>query len=179
VTSISFQNLARSNSYGTDLNGSFKIGKKFNGLGSFNVYKMVTDGGSATSVLSSNAVMWSARVNGTMQFTPATTVQASYFYRGPQTFEKAKFWALQAANLSIRQKFTDASAVSLRIQDPLNTMKFKVQAGDDKTVQLTQRSFDSRSVYLTYQYTFGRPPRVRQPKMDAPQDTGGFPPPPQ
>ena len=177
VTTISFQNLAHSNSYGTDLNGTLKIGSRFNGLGSFNVYKMVTDGSSATSALSSNAVMWSARVNGTMQFTPATTVQASYFYRGPQTFEKAKFWAQQAAMLSIRQKFNEASTVSLRIQDPFNTMKFKVQAGDDKTVQFTERSFDSRSVYLTYQYNFGRPPRVRVPKVDAPQDTGGFPPP--
>lgn len=178
VTTITFKNLKNANSFGTDLNGTFKIGSKFNGLTSFNVYKMVTDGGSTTSALSSNAVMWSARVNGTMQFTPATTVQASYFYRGPQTFEKAKFWAVQAANLSIRQKFTDASTVSLRIQDPFNTMKFKVQAGDDKTVQYTERSFDSRSVYLTYQYSFGRPPRIRVPKQDAPQDSNtGFPPP--
>jgi ferric enterobactin receptor len=177
VTSISFQNLAKSDSYGTDLNGTLKIGKKFNGLASFNVFKMVTDGTSATSVLSSNAVMWSARVNGTMQFTPATTVQASYFYRGPQTFEKGKFWAQQAGNLSLRQKFSDASTISFRIQDPFNTMKFKVRAGDDNIIQLTQRSFDSRSFYLTYQYNFGRPPKFRQPKQE-PQDTNtGFPPP--
>lgn len=178
VTTISFNNLANANSYGTDLNGTFKIGTKFNGLASFNVYKMVTDGGSATSAVGSNAVMWSSRVNGTMQFTPATMAQASYFYRGPQTFERGKFWAQQMGMLSIRQKFTEASTVSLRIQDPFNTMKFKVQVGDDKTVQLTERSFDSRSVYLTYQYNFGRPPRVRVPKQDAPQDSNtGFPPP--
>ncbi len=178
VTSISFQNLKKSNSFGTDLNGTFKIGKKFNGLASFNVFKLVTDGGSATSAVGSNAVMWSSRVNGTMQFTPATTVQASYFYRGPQTFERGKFWAQQAGNLSVRQKFNDASTVSLRIQDPFNTMKFKVRVGDEKTIQFTQRSFDSRSVYLTYQYNFGRPPRFRVPKQDAPQDSNtGFPPP--
>ncbi len=178
VTTISFNNLANSNSYGTDLNGTFKVGKKFNGLASFNVYKMVTDGGSATSAVGSNAVMWSTRVNGTMQFTPATTMQASYFYRGPQTFERGKFWAQHAGNLSIRQKFNAASTVSLRVQDPFNTMKFKVQVGDDKTKQLTLRSFDSHSVYLTYQYNFGRPPRVRIPKVDAPQDANtGFPPP--
>ncbi|MDQ6717738.1 MAG: TonB-dependent receptor [Gemmatimonadota bacterium] len=178
VTTISFQNLKNSNSFGTDLNGTVKVGKKFNGLASFNIYKMVTDGGSASSAVGSNAVMWSSRVNGTMQFTPATTVQASYFYRGPQTFERGKFWAQQAGNLSVRQKFNDASTVSLRIQDPFNTMKFKVKVGDEKTVQFTQRSFDSRSVYLTYQYNFGRPPRFRVPKQDAPQDSNtGFPPP--
>jgi ferric enterobactin receptor len=177
VTTISFQNLANSNSYGTDLNGNVRIGKKFNGLASFNVYKMVTDGGS-TSSLASNAVMWSARVNGTMQFTPATTVQASYFYRGPQTLEKAKFWAQQSANLSVRQKFNDASTISLRIVDPFNTMVFKIRAGDTKVIQMTERSFDSRSVYVTYQYNFGRLPKFRQPKQDAPTDSQtGFPPP--
>jgi ferric enterobactin receptor len=178
VTTISFNNLKSSNSFGTDLNGTKKFGTKFTGLASFNIFKMVTDGGSATSAVGSNAVMWSARVNGTMAFTPATTVQASYFYRGPQTFEKGKFWAQQAGNLSLRQKFNAASTVSLRIQDPFNTMKFKVQVGDDKTIQRTQRNFDSRSVYLTYQYNFGRPPRFRVPKQE-PQDQGttGFPPP--
>lgn len=177
VTTISFQNLANSNSYGTDLNGTIKLGKRFNGLASFNVFKMVTDGGS-TSSLASNAVMWSARVNGTMQFTPATTVQASYFYRGPQTFEKGKFWAQQAGSLSLRQKFNDASTVSFRMQDPFNTMKFKVKVGDANVVQLTERSFDSRSFYLTYQYNFGHVPKFRVPKQDPqPDSQTGFPPP--
>jgi outer membrane receptor protein involved in Fe transport len=177
VTTISFNNLKSSNSFGTDLNGTKKIGTKFTGLASFNVFKMVTDGGSASAV-GSNAVMWSARVNGTMQFSPATTAQASYFYRGPQTFERGKFWAQQAMNVSLRQKFNDASTISLRVLDPFNTMKFKVRVGDEKTIQFTQRSFDSRAVYLSYQYNFGRPPRFRVPKQE-PQDQGntGFPPP--
>lgn len=177
VTTVTFQNLAKSNSFGTDLNGSIRLGKKFNGFASFNVYKMVTDGGS-TSSLASNAVMWSARVNGTMQFTPATMLQASYFYRGPQVIERGKFWAQQAANLSLRQKFNDASTVSIRVVDPFNTMKFKIRAGDENVIQLTERSFDSRSVYLTYQYNFGRPPKFSPRKQDAPTDSNtGFPPP--
>lgn len=43
VTSVSFRNLATSNSWGTDLNGSLRLGPKLNGFAGFNVFKMVTD----------------------------------------------------------------------------------------------------------------------------------------
>ena len=62
VTSISFKNLATSNSWGADLNGSLRLGQRFNGFAGFNVFKMVTEGGSTTSVAGSDAVTWSARV---------------------------------------------------------------------------------------------------------------------
>ncbi|HLE57831.1 MAG TPA: TonB-dependent receptor, partial [Rhodothermia bacterium] len=75
VTSVSFKNLATATSWGTDLNGSLKLGKKFNGFSSFNVYRMVTDGGSQ-SALSSDAVTWSTRWNGTFTVTPTLTMQA-------------------------------------------------------------------------------------------------------
>ena len=49
VTSISFKNLATSNSWGTDLNGQLRLGAKLNGFAGFNVFKMVTDGGSTSA----------------------------------------------------------------------------------------------------------------------------------
>jgi hypothetical protein len=51
-----------------------------------------------------------------------------------------------------------------------------VEAGDDNVIQLTQRTFNSRALHLTFQYNFGRPPRVRQPTQDAqPQSGTPFP----
>jgi outer membrane receptor protein involved in Fe transport len=38
VTSVSFQNLAKSDSWGTDLNGSLRLGPKFSGLAGFNLF---------------------------------------------------------------------------------------------------------------------------------------------
>src|SRR5262249_15482676 len=78
VTSVSFKNLATSNSWGSDLNTSLRLGPKFNGFASFNVFKMVTDGGSS-SVVGSDAVTWSGRVNGSSQLTPTVMLQGSYF----------------------------------------------------------------------------------------------------
>ena len=176
VTSVSFQNLATANSWGTDMNGQLRLGPLGNVLGGFNVFKMVTDGGSE-SALSSNAVTWSARLNATINAAKNTTLQGSYFYRAPTKIERGEFSAQQMANFSVRQKIMEGKAtVSLRVQDPFNTMGMKITTGDDNITQLTQRKFGVRAAFLTFQYNFGQQPRIRQPQQQ-PQDqpSTGFP----
>lgn len=178
VTSVSFKNLATSTSWGSDLNGSLKLGKKFNGFTNFSLFRVVTDGGSQ-SALSSDAVTWLTRWNGTFTLTPATTFQANWFYRAPVNIERGRFSAQTGSNFSIRQKLMqDKGTISLRFQDPFNTIGFKIRAGDDNLTQITERKFGVRATYLTFQYNFGKPPRVRQPTQDQqPQPQSGFPPP--
>ncbi len=177
VTSVSFQNLATSSSWGADMNGSLRLGPKFNGFAGFNVFKMVTDGGS-TSSLGSNAVTWMGRVNGNTEITKTVMLQASYFYRAPMKIERGRFESQQMANFSVRKKLNgDKATMTLRVNDPFNTGAFGVRAGDDRVFQITERNFGSRMVWLAFQYNYGRPPRVRQPTQQ--QDGGGsaFPPP--
>jgi hypothetical protein len=175
VTSVSFKNLATSKSWGTDLNGSAKFGKLFNGFASLNVFKMVTDGGSESS-LSSDAVTWSSRVNGTAQVNPTLIVQASYFYRAPVNIERGRFAAVQMTNFSVRQKLMgDKATVSLRVVDPFNTMGFKIRVGDDNITQITQRQFGVRGTFLTFQYNFGQAPKIRIPRPDETQSAPAFP----
>lgn len=166
VTTVSFKNLDTSTSWGADLNGQFQLGKAFRGLASFNVFKVVTDGGSESN-LSSDAVTWMARVNGMLTLRPTTTLQAAYFYRAPMNIERGRFAAVSSADLTVRQKLRgDRLSASLRLTDPFNTSRFRVQAGDDNVVQLTQRAFNTRAVHLTIQATFGQTPRVREPRPD-------------
>jgi len=58
----------------------------------------------------------------------------------------------------------------LRVNDPFGTMRFRVLAGDDKVIQLTERNPRVRFFFLSYQRNFGKAPRVRQ---VAPEATGG------
>ena len=178
VTSISFKNLATSNSWGTDLNGQLRLGPRLSGFAGFNVFKMVTDGGS-TSAVGSDAVTWMGRVNGTSELTKTLILQASYFYRAPMKIERGKFDAMQMANFALRKKLDgDNSSITLRVNDPFNTGTFRVRAGDGKVIQLTERSFGARTVFVAFQYNYGRPPRVRQVQPDQSSQSGaGFPPP--
>jgi ferric enterobactin receptor len=160
VTTISFRNLDTSSSWGADLNGQFRLGK-ISGLGGFNVFKMVTDGGSE-STLSSDAVTWMGRINATYAVTPATMLQGSYFYRAPMNIERGRFASQSGANFSLRQKLNERAFATLRVNDPFKTNRFRVEVGDDNIIQLTNRSFNSRAVFLSFQYSVGQTPRIRQ-----------------
>jgi outer membrane receptor protein involved in Fe transport len=166
VTSISFKNLDKSNSWGTDLNGNLRLGPRLNAFGGFNIFKLVTDGGSQ-SVLSSNAISWSYRLNATTQLNPTVILQANYFYRAPMNIEKGRFSAFQMANITLRKKLDgDNMSVAVRLQDPFNTTKFRIKAGDDNLEQITARRFGVRAAYVTFQWNYGKPPRVRLPQQD-------------
>jgi ferric enterobactin receptor len=170
VTSVSFKNFDKSNSWGSDLNGNLRLGPKLNALAGFNVAKIVTDGGSQ-SALSSNAVMWSYRINATTQVSPTVILQANYFYRGPVNIEKGRFSSFQMTNITLRKKLDgDNMSVAVRFADPFNTMKFRIQAGDDNLQQITTRRFGARATYVTFQWNYGKPPKIRQPQQEqAPQ----------
>jgi ferric enterobactin receptor len=168
VTSVSFQNLDKSDSWGADLNGSLRLGPKLNAFGGLNIFKMVTDGGSQ-SALGSNAVAWSYRLNATTQLSPTVILQANYFYRAPMKIEKGKFSQMQMTNITFRKKLDgDNMSVAVRFQDPFNTMKFRIQAGDDNLEQITARRFGVRATFFTFQWNYGKPPKVRVPQQDAP-----------
>jgi hypothetical protein len=154
VTSITFQNLDTGTSWGTDVNGTIRLGRVFSGLANFNIFKMVTEGRSGEGSLASDAVTWMARLNGTVNITPATSFQATYFYRAPMNIERGRFSSSAMTNLTVRHRFDQRSTVSLRLADPFNTMRFRVEAGDDNILQITERRFDTRALHLTYQYSF-------------------------
>jgi outer membrane receptor protein involved in Fe transport len=175
VTTVSFQNLDTGTSWGADLNGTLRLGQKFNGLAAFNVFKTVTEGTSGEASLGSNAVGWTARVNGTLNVTPSTAFTGMYFYRAPMPIEGGRFAAFAIANFSVRQKLQgDKAVMTVRVSDPFKQQRFRVEAGDDNIIQLTERRFNARAVHVTFQYNFGRPPRLRQ-RPQEPQQQGGSP----
>jgi outer membrane receptor protein involved in Fe transport len=176
VTTISFKNLARSNSWGTDVNGSIRIGKRFNGFAGGNIFKLVTEGGSATSIAGTDAVTWMLRFNGTMDITPTVSLQGFYMYRAPMKIEGGRFSKMQFTNFTLRKKLDgEKASVSLRVQDPFRTNAFRVQAGTSTLTQITERNPGVRGAFLTFQYNYGQQPRVRQPQQqEQPQQGAGF-----
>jgi len=94
-------------------------------------------------------------------------LQGNYFYRAPVKIEKGKFSAMQMAAITVRKKIDgDNMSVAVRFQDPFNTMKFRIQAGDDNLQQITARRFGVRATYLTFQWNYGKPPKVRLPQQE-------------
>jgi len=174
VTTISFKNLAVANSWGADVNGSLRLGKRFTGFAGGNVFKIVTEGGSTTSIAGTDAVTWMLRFNGTYEATPTVAFQGFALYRAPMKVEGGRMSAQRFMNFSVRKKLDgDKANVSLRVSDPFNMGKFRVEAGTSTLTQITERNFGNRAAYLTFQYNYGQQPRVRQSQPQEQQQQGG------
>jgi outer membrane receptor protein involved in Fe transport len=177
VTTITFRNVATSNSWGADLNSQVRASRKLSGMAGLNIFKIVTDGGSESG-MSSDAVTWMGRLNTSYMVSPATTLQGSYMYRAPMNVEGGRFSGMSMLNLSLQQKLPgDRWTATMRVSDPFQTSGMRLQVGDDNVMQLTRRTFNSRAIHLSLQATFGQAPRLRQPRQeDEPPPQTGFPP---
>jgi len=92
------------------------------------------------------------------------------------TIEKGRFSRMQMANITLRKKLDgDNMSVAVRFQDPFDTMKFRIKAGDDNIEQITARKFGVRATYLTFQWNYGQAPKVRLPQQDQPPPQPVFP----
>ena len=83
---------------------------------------------------------------------------------------------MRGTNVSIRRKVKgDKAIVGIRFNDPFNTNRFRILAGDDNVLQLTARNFGARSTWLTFQYTYGQAPKVRESRPEPTENRPGFP----
>jgi hypothetical protein len=123
--------------------------------------------------LSSSAVSWMFRLNGTYNVTQATALMVNYFYRAPMNIENGKFGGVSGTQLAVRQKLMgDKLTGTARVTDVFKTNKFHVNVGDDNVIQLTDRQFNSRALHLSLQYNWGKPPRLRQRRQDDQPQSG-------
>jgi outer membrane receptor protein involved in Fe transport len=162
VSTLTFRNFDKSDSYGAELIGSMRLGQKLSGFASFNAYKVVTDGSNINEELGNDAISWSTRASATWQVRGGTDVQLFYFYRAPRDVAQGRISSFSMANISIRQKLLqDRASLTLRVSDPFDQMGFQFEVDDDTFYQLGTRKWESQSASLTFTYNFGKPPRRR------------------
>jgi outer membrane receptor protein involved in Fe transport len=177
VSTTTFQNVATSDSYGADVNGSLRLGR-VTGFGGFSAYQQVTDGSNLSTDVSNRAFGWSARGNATVKVMPKLDLQGFLMYRAPMKAEQGRISAMTMTNLALRQKLRgDAASVTLRVMDPFNMMGMGFVTDDGRFYQTSQRKMGARGVSLSVNYAFGRQPRLRprateQPEMTQPTPDG-------
>ncbi len=58
----------------------------------------------------------------------------------------------------------------MRVSDPFDQMGFRMETFDDIHVQQSRRRFGARAAFITFNYTFGQHPRIRQPRPQQPTE---------
>ncbi|MBX2819535.1 MAG: TonB-dependent receptor family protein [Rhodothermaceae bacterium] len=172
ITLLTFENFDSSNSWGMEMIGTVKQGRRFNAYLSMNAYRVVTDGSSVDTNLSNKAIGFSSRANATYNVSPSMDVQFSYYYRAPMNIENGRMSERQSADLAVRQKLlNDRANLSIRVRDVFNTMGFHVFREDARFLQEIDRSFQSQSIGLSFTYNFGKSQNRRRNRDN--QEGGG------
>lgn len=174
VSILTFENFDTSNSWGAEVIGTYKQGRRFNAYASFNAYKVVTDGSNVDTGLSNNALGFSTRFNGTYNISPTLDMQFSYFYRAPMNIENGRMAAMQSANLALRQKlFNDKANLSLRVSDIFGTMGFSMTRDDLQFFQEMNRSFQAQGIGVNFSYNFGKQQKRNRSRGNGEQRSAG------
>ncbi|GJG86339.1 TonB-dependent receptor [Gemmatimonadetes bacterium T265] len=180
VTRATFANVALSTSYGTDLNGTLRLAR-FTLFGGGSVFGVSTDAHNVTPDVSFRGAGWNARGNATFKATPLVDLQAFVFYRAPQAVEGGRMRGFTWNSLALKRKLGgDQTTLTLSAQDPFNLVAFGMRTVNGPLVLTTDQHFGARSLRVSFNHTFGKPPQFRPQTNDAgeqqPQGGGGGPP---
>lgn len=174
VTTVTFENLDQSDSWGAEAIASLRLGRKFNAFASFNAFRMNTDASSLNASLSNDAFGWNTRFNGTLSITQSLSMQASWFYRAPMDVEQGRMGSMTWTNFAFRQQLMgDRASLSVRFNDPFGLASYDLERDTPTFYLHNTREFNARSVSLSLTYNFGQQDNNRR-QNRRPQEGEGF-----
>jgi hypothetical protein len=140
--------------------------------------RCTSDASNLAGNLSARAFVWSARTNMTWKLTPRTDLQGFANYRAPQVTEGGTQTAFVFMNLAVRQKlWGEQGSVTVRVADPFNLMKFGYRLSNGQLIEVNERRFGQRGLFISVTRNFGQQLKLR-PRQDtepqaAPPTPGG------
>ena len=167
VSITTFRNFDSSDSWGVESIGTLRLTNRLNAFGSFNAFRMQTDGSNVESGLGNDAWGWSTRANATVSVREGLSVQLSWFYRAPMDIENGRIGSFSRVSVGARQQLlNERASLSLQIRDPFDMMQFNITRDTPRFYQESVRSFNARQVNLSLTYNFGRQQRQRRQRGD-------------
>jgi outer membrane receptor protein involved in Fe transport len=124
VSLMTFENLAKAESYGIEFILTGNILKWWNINGNFSYFKTIISGG-ANGELDNNSYNWSTKFMTSMSFPKIIDVQISYNYSGKILTAQGSLEPFQSMDIAMKKDFMQKKvSLSLRVSDIFNTMKF-------------------------------------------------------
>ena len=152
-----FQNLGRQHNEGIEVAWMHPLGRtgRLNWTGS--AYRVVNDGRALDSPFSTSGFSVSSRVFASWTVGKDWKLQANGFFRGPSVTVQGRFNGFATLNLAASRDLpNDNWQVTLQVKDVFNTRRWSYSTETDLFVQDVWRQRESRNVYLTLQYKFGK-----------------------
>jgi ferric enterobactin receptor len=163
IATTTFQNLDSSVQTGMEATATGRLGSRVSGMIGGSAAQVATSAENLQAGLSSTALSWSLRTSASLRLAQNTDAQAFVMYRAPMRIEQGRMRAFMVSNVSLRQRvMAGRGEAVLRVSDPLGRMQFGFFTSDEFHEQDFLRRIDARAVVLSFSYSVGRPPRIRQ-----------------
>lgn len=132
VVFMTMENFASATSYGVELIFTYNPAKWWKMSGSSSAYLIKIDGSNIETDITGDAWGYDAKINNNITLPYKIEMQLSGFYNGPgftgQGYRKSFF----SSELALKKDFLkNRLAVSIRVSDLFNTMKFGMDSEDD------------------------------------------------
>jgi outer membrane receptor protein involved in Fe transport len=161
VSVRTFENVANTITIGSDLSINYRRGP-LQLFGSASASRYKSDASNLSGNLSTQDILWSARLNGTWKFSSLFDMQVSGYYRAAFRTEGGSQLGLPSLNASARYKiWGDKGNVSLRVSDPFKFQRSGYRTDNGFVVETSERYGGSRIVYLTVSRNFGQALRLK------------------
>jgi iron complex outermembrane receptor protein len=163
VSTVTWENLASVESYGTSLTASFRPVHGVSGNASVSGSREVRNASNLSTDYSGDAMRWSARGNVSARITEKLAVQAMGYYTPARDVPQGRISSSLMTHAGIRQQFLrDRATLNLMVTDPFNLYRSSFTTRDPSHVQIGRSRWSARSATLSVSYSFGRPPRDRR-----------------
>lgn len=162
VSTLTWENLASTESYGTSLTASVRPVNGISGSASVSGSREVRNASNLATDYSGNAMRWSARGNLSAEITESLALQAMGNYTPAYDVPQGRISSSVMTHVGIRQQLlNDRVTVNLMVTDPFNVYRSSFTTRDPTHIQIGRSRWSARAAVLSASYSFGRPPRGR------------------
>ena len=158
VTTLSYANIATTDSYGTDATVALGSGGRLSGFIGGSAYHQRNNASNLDPSLSASTFGWSVRTNTAIRVSRTVDAQALVSYIGRTTVDQGWNAPRTRVSVGIRDKvMADRLSLTLRIIDPFSTARERSATVAPTFMQINDRTRAIRGLLLSATWMFGRP----------------------
>lgn len=162
VSTLTWENLASVESYGTSLTASVRPINGISGSASVSGSREVRNASNLATDYSGDAMRYSARANLSAEITESLALQAMGNYTPAYDVPQGRISSSLMTHVGIRQQLmNDRVTVNLMVTDPFDLYRSAFTTRDPTHIQIGRSRWSARAAVLSASYSFGRPPRGR------------------
>jgi hypothetical protein len=167
VTTLSYANIATTDSYGSDVTVALGSGTRVSGFIGGSAYHQRNNASNLDASLSASTFGWSVRTNTAFRVSRAVDAQALVSYVGRTTVDQGWNAARTRVSFGIRDKLlADRLSLTLRVIDPFSTARERSATLDPAFMQVNDRTRAIRGLQLGATWMFGRPSKKDADQID-------------